>query len=346
MHRVRHLVAGLSAVVLAAWSAATVAHEFWIEPSDLFPRLDQRVGFRLCVGDGSDAAAIARDESRIETFTMTGPAGQQTVPGLHGSNPAGIARFTASGDYVIAYETNHAYAQQSATQFDEHLFEVGLETIAASRRRHDEGARPVREAYSRHAKALIKVGAGKAQDRVVGLRLELNLEDPGSPSTATDQTTVRLLYLGRPLAGALVTADALGSYGETLEARSDTQGRVNLSLRHGHTWRIAAVHMVRGDRALGADWESLWASLVFALPDGKARRDGVVRQCTAPTGKSIARSSSISQPIAPPPPPPPLFSPQVVSPETVVPARLSRNTVPLPQRPPLVVVPRNSVVLS
>lgn len=341
----RHLVAGFSLVLLAGGPAATVAHEFWIEPSRLALLPNERVTVRLCVGDGEDASPLARDESRIETFASIGPAGRRAIPGLHGADPAGVARFETSGDYVIAYETNHAYTTQAAAQFEEYLFEVGLETIAAARRKRGDDARRVREAYSRHAKALLRVGddPAAAHDRAVGLRLELILEDP-MPGAA-EETTIRLLYLGRPLAGALVTAAVLGSPERALQARSDSRGRVRLALRGGEAWRISAVHMVRGSRDLGADWESLWASLVFAQRDSASKRQDTARRCDAPSGRRLASMSRLSQEIAPPPPPL-VLSPHEVSPVTVVPARLRRKTVPFPQRPALVVVPKNSVAFS
>jgi len=347
MRRVRHLVAGFTLVLLAAEPAATVAHEFWIEPSDLALRPHERVTLRLCVGDGEEASPLARDESRIETFASIGPAGRRSIPGLHGADPAGVERFETSGDYVIAYETNHAYTTQPSAQFEEYLFEVGLETIANARRKHGDGARRVREAYSRHAKALLRVGndPAAAHDHAVGLRLELILEDP-APGAAPEETTIRLLYLGRPLAGALVTAAALGSPERALQARSDSRGRVRIALRSGDAWRISTVHMVRGSRDLGADWESLWASLVFARPDAATKRQDAARRCDAPSGRRVASMSRLSQEIAPPPPPLLLLSPHEVSPVTVVPARLRRKTVPFPQRPPLLVVPTNSVAFS
>ena len=346
MRLVRHLVAGLSVAALAVWSAATVAHEFWIEPSSFQLRPEERVDLRLCIGDGGDAWPVARDASRIETFASIGPGGRVSVPGLHGSDPAGVARFTATGGYVVAYETNHARTSQTAAQFDEYLLDVGLETIAAARRKRGDGVLRVREAYSRHAKALLAVGGKPTppQDHAVGLRLELILDGSQSARRGTDESTFRLLYLGRPLAGALVTAVALGSESALQQARSDAHGRVSFTLRRGKTWRINAVHMVRGDRDLGADWESLWTSLVFDLSAGTARRDDAVRRCAAPASRT-ANMSRIDHDSAPPPLLLPL-SPQLVSPVMVSPVRLNRNIVPLPQRPPLFVVPMNSVVLS
>ena len=158
MRLVRHLVAGLSVAALAAWSAATVAHEFWIEPSSFQLRPEERVDFRLCIGDGGDAWAVARDASRIETFASIGPDGQVSVPGLHGSDPAGVARFTAPGGYVVAYETNHARTTQTAAQFDEYL--------SGSRARDDRRRAPqARRWRAKGARGVLPARKGTARSR-------------------------------------------------------------------------------------------------------------------------------------------------------------------------------------
>ena len=44
------------------------------------------------------------------------------------------------------------------------------------------------------------------------------------------------------------------------------------TLPRAGAWLIKAVHMIRAPSDAGADWESFWASLTFALPPGRARR--------------------------------------------------------------------------
>ena len=51
----------------------------------------------------------------------------------------------------------------------------------------------------------------------------------------------------------------------SIEARTDGRGRTDLRLDRPGVWMITAVHMVPAQESLGADWESLWASLTFEL---------------------------------------------------------------------------------
>ena len=70
-----------------------------------------------------------------------------------------------------------------AEQFSAYLKEKGLEQILTLREQRGESQRGARDAYSRHAKALIRVGESRERlvDRAIGLRLELiaELERPG-----------------------------------------------------------------------------------------------------------------------------------------------------------------------
>ena len=95
------------------------------------------------------------------------------------------------------------------------------------------------------------------------------LERPG------DERSFRLLYEGKPLANALVTATLLGTAASDLHARTDQHGRATFSLQSAGPWRIDAVHMIKAADAVPADWESLWASLAFELsaPEATARPD-------------------------------------------------------------------------
>ncbi len=76
---------------------------------------------------------------------------------------------------------------------------------------------------------------------------------------------VRLLYEGKPLAGALVMALQRGRP-DKVTARTDAKGRAVLKLDRPGFWLVKAVQMIPAPADAGADWESFWASLTFALP--------------------------------------------------------------------------------
>jgi uncharacterized GH25 family protein len=262
-----HGVAILCGLVAASAATAASAHEFWMEPSSFAVEQGGRIAVRLCIGDGYEGWSQARNPARIVSFVAAGPAGQQPVVGLDGADPAGALRLVAPGDYVIAYRSDRAFTEMPAVEFDTYLRDKGLDRVIAHRQAGATG-RPVREAYSRHAKALVHVGepAGVPADRAMQLPLELIAETESTGSTLDGRRRFRLLHQGKPLAGALVAAVRPGTPDEPLEARTDPDGRVEFRLQAAGRWRIAAVHMFRPSRGVSADWESLWASLTFEWP--------------------------------------------------------------------------------
>ena len=255
--------------LVAALIAATAnAHEFWVEPAAYRLENGERLGVRLCVGDGFDGWSLPRSTERIEQFTAMGPAGTQPVVGLDGADPAGVVRLVTPGFHVIAYRSNRAFQLLTADRFDQHLQEKGLDRIAALRDRSGTSRGKVREAYSRHAKALIQVRDDDAMvvDRPIGLPLELVAEPDLLRAPAGDPRNFQLLYRGKPLAGALVAAARLGTADQDLKLRTEADGRVSFRMQAPGRWRISAVHMIEAPRQIDADWESLWASLTFEIP--------------------------------------------------------------------------------
>jgi uncharacterized GH25 family protein len=261
----------IAAPLLFGAASIATAHEFWVEPSTFTPAAGARLDVRLCVGDGSESWPLPRNERRIERFETIGRSGKLPLLGIDGADPAGIARLQMPGGYIVAFESKHTLANMPAEQFTAYLKEKGLEQVLRLREQRGETQRGARDAYSRHAKALIKVGESQEElvDRAIGLELEL-IADPAMPGY---ERGFQLRYEGRPLVNTHVTATLLGETASDLHARTDQHGRATFRLQAAGVWRIAAVHMIKAHDAASADWESLWASLTFDLsaPESIAR---------------------------------------------------------------------------
>ncbi len=269
----RERSAGLGIAAILAFAGTASAHDFWIEPSSFEPAPHAVVSFRLAVGQRWHGEVFPRSEQRIVRFTLAGPEGEQTIPGAEGGDPAGVVAAGAPGIYVAAYQSNNGELELEPERFAEYLRLEGLERVLDERRRRGEDGRESHEVYARCAKSLLSVAGGRrGYDRVIGLPLELVPE--GNPYALAPGETlpVRLLYRGRPLAGALVVASPRAHPDDEVRARSDRQGRVELRLATAGAWLVKAVHMVRleGTDSLWqrAEWQSWWASLTFALPAG------------------------------------------------------------------------------
>jgi uncharacterized GH25 family protein len=147
----------------------------------------------------------------------------------------------------------------AAVKFEEYLFQEGLEKIIALRHERGDAQKPGRELFSRCAKALLASAPDASQP--LDFRLELVPDRAPAPGL----NTLRLLYEGVPLPGALVAAVSKANPEKRQLVRSDAMGRAAFTLSDAGLWLVKAVHMIPASSA-EADWESLWASLTFELP--------------------------------------------------------------------------------
>lgn len=230
------------------------AHDFWIEPATFRPAVGALVPMSLRVGQDFIGDPVPRDPSVIERFVARMGADEKPIAGFEGRDPAGLLRVEAPGAIVVGFRSRPTPLELPAEKFDESLRMEGLERIIELRAKRGESKKPDHEIFSRCAKALLAAGNAPARDQLLGLRLELLMET---------ESSFRLLFEGKPLAGALVVALRQDDPSIRLAARSDRGGRVTFVLPKRGVWLVKSVHMVAAPAGSGADWESLWASLTF-----------------------------------------------------------------------------------
>jgi len=270
------------AFILALLCAGSLmAHDLWIEPSAFMPAPGTRLAVRLFIGQLFQGDVFPRDPKYLVRFAVIGTGGEAPIPGVPDTDPAGFLVTGKAGLYLLVYTSSRAAVELPAAKFESYLAEEGLETISALRARRGQRAAPAKELYSRCAKSLIAVGGGSGPapagaraagagaglaGRALGLTLELIPEQDPYALAAGQELPVRLLYRGAPLAGAKVAALLKSQPSRQVAARTDGSGRVRLPLAGAGVWLVKAVHMIAAPPGSGADWESFWASLTFALP--------------------------------------------------------------------------------
>lgn len=253
-----------AAVVLAAGDAQ--AHDFWIEPSTFHPVAGTSVAVGLRVGQNFVGDPVPRFSSSIEQFFVRQGGGEQQINGMENIDPAGWFRADGQSTAVIAYRSSGSFTELPAEKFEDYLRQEGLDRIIDMRAARGERAKPGRERFYRFAKALL---AGKTPSAAATQPLKFGYDiipdsDPTVPSAAFRG---RVLHAGKPLAGTLVMAVPHNDPSARLTARSDSRGGFSFILPRAGVWLIKSVHMVRASFFSDADWESLWASLVFEAPE-------------------------------------------------------------------------------
>jgi len=235
-----------------------LAHDFWIEPASYLPQAGQILSVRLRVGQELLGDPVPRDPALLKQFVVTDGAGSRPLIGHDGSDPAGLLRVEGNGLMVIGYASNPSPVEMTAEKFQQYLKEEGLDGIKV----RTPGKQT--DLFSRCAKSLVLSGAANRQqvDRALGFTLELVAERNPYTLRAGDELPVRLTYLGKPLAGAQVTAMNKLDPGQKLLARTDADGRARFRLPQTGMWMLKSVHMIPAK----SDWASYWASLTFEVP--------------------------------------------------------------------------------
>jgi uncharacterized GH25 family protein len=255
-------------LLFTCYSARVLAHDFWIEPSSFHPAVGSELAISLRVGEHFRGDPVPRADRLIARFVLSSAAGETPIGGLPATDPAGFVRISSPGFFLIGYRSNRTPITLEPEKFEKYLADEGLDRVLEARAARDERGKPGKEVYSRCAKSLV-AGNGSGQagfDRILGLTLELVAESSPLKTRPGGKMPFRILYEGKPLAGALVKAIALEDPDNTLSARSNAQGRVAFVLARKGVWLVKAVHMAPSPPEAGADWESLWASLTFEIP--------------------------------------------------------------------------------
>jgi uncharacterized GH25 family protein len=260
---------------LCAFSAA--AHDFWVQPSDYWPMPRAVTSMTLQVGHGSSRQRSPIPLHRITRFEAISPTG--TVIDLRenlrlgGDAKDGDFQFQDPGAYVLVLETNdHAHSRLPALRFNEYLKVEGLTPAVEQRRRtHHMDADGI-ERYSRRAKSIVQVGSpgvgSQAQvTRPLGLPLEIvpELSPYAEPRPAT--FPMRVIYEGRPLAGALVKLTNLEHDAAPLEMQlTNDAGQASFTMPRNGAWLLNVVWTKPLLNSPDADFETIFSSLSFGFP--------------------------------------------------------------------------------
>lgn len=276
MRERRHVLSFVFMVgILCACSAHS--HDFWVQPEQYWAQPNASIPITLQVGHGPERQRSQIRQRRIARFTAVTPEGT-TIDGLanlhlRGTSEDGRLQFQTAGTYVVVVETdNDGRSALSARRFNEYARSEGL-TRAIEQR---EGAERMRagasESYRRVSKALVQIGAVEAQGQshvTTPLGLPLEIVPDRSPYVIPrgDDLSVRVIFEGQPLAGALIKLTQLEHVGAPREVqRSDSSGRASFRLPQSGTWLLNVVWTKPAAAPAEVDFETTFSSLSFGFP--------------------------------------------------------------------------------
>lgn len=269
-------------------TSSVAAHDFWVQPNEYWLRPQAVTPITLQVGHGPFRQRSPIPLSRITRFEAVAPDGA-TIDlrnNLHlgGSTEDGELRFQAPGAYVLVFETdNHAQSHLPAIRFNDYLKVEGLTPALEQRERTHSVDADGSESYSRRAKSIVQVGPpGAGQQAQVtkpsGLLLEIVLEESPYAEPRHASLPVRVIYEGRPLAGALLKFTNLEHDAAPLEMHlTDREGRASFTMPTEGTWLLNVIWTKPLSSSRETDFETVFSSLSFGLPSSAVSQSGALK---------------------------------------------------------------------
>jgi uncharacterized GH25 family protein len=250
-------------------SSSVAAHDFWVQPATYWLAPFTITGMTLQVGHGPSRQRSPIPLRRITKFAALTPQGM-TID-LRDAIDGEFA-FRQPGGHVLLLETDYAHSSLPAQRFNDYVAAEGLRPAFEQRQRAGQLDDGGSESYARRAKALVQVGPARGGSqlqvtRVLGMELEIVPEVSPYAEPRPAMLPIRVLYRGQRLAGALVKFTNLENDAEPFATQlTDSAGRATFTMPAGGSWLLNVVWTRPLPESAAADFETLFASLTFGLP--------------------------------------------------------------------------------
>lgn len=273
----RRSAALLLALSVCSFASLVSAHDFWLQPKQYWIAADALTPLTLQVGHGPFRQRSPIPARRITRFQALTPEG--ALVDLHSQLRLGKAtedgdfRFTKPGTYLLVLQTDYrAQTHLPSIRFNDYLRAEGLTPALEQRARLHLMDADGSERYSRCAKAIVQVGQSALRpqrplSKPLGLPLEI-VPDVSPYDVPRSRTLpVRVIYAGRPLAGALVKLTNLEHDASPFEVRqTDYEGRASFTMPSSGSWLLNVIWTKPLPRSEETDFETVFSSLSFGFP--------------------------------------------------------------------------------
>ena len=256
----------------AAFPAAS--HEFWLEAREYQVQPGADLATNIKNGQIFEGTNLAYFGNRTDRFDLTFEGKTLPYQARMGDSPAlQMAAPRRDGLLIIAHEASASSLTykdwETFVGFTEHKdFKTAVAEHLAAGYPQDK----VRERYTRHSKALIAIGDGNGSDTELGLETEIIALKNPYDAGFDDMMEVLVTYEGAPRADVQVEVYEKSAEKEAAVTiyRTDDAGHATFPVTPGMTYLVDSVVLRPapdvGETDTSPHWESLWASLTFAVP--------------------------------------------------------------------------------
>ncbi len=261
------------ALVFSVLSAPVLAHEFWIEPKAYQVPADGRLEGNLVNGQEFAGVNLSYLPRQFANFVVFAGEDAARVDGRPGDIPALNQAPLAEGLHVVAYQANNATVDYETWEKFQNF--VDHKDFGDVLSRHQARGLPEEdfdEVYSGYSKTLIGVGNSAGADRRVGLETEIVALTNPYTDDLSDGFSVQVHYRNEIRPDTQVEVfrkDA--DFNVTIDLyRTNAEGIATFPVEPGHSYMVDAVVLREPSESLaastGAEWQTLWANLTFAVP--------------------------------------------------------------------------------
>lgn len=263
-------------VILAATIASFLlmgkaqAHEFWIDARDYSVDPRAVIEADLRVGQEFEGQAYGYFPQSYTRFEVWMGDEVRPVEGRMGDTPALSMEGLPDGLAVVAFEAVTAtITYDNWEQFVNFAEHKDFGDIAAMQDARGLPRVDFTETYTRHAKALIAIGAGAGADQELGLTIEIVALANPYTDDISGGLPVQVFYLGAAQGDVQVELFERAP-DDTVEItlhRTNADGIAMLPVRAGYEYLADHVVLepIEPETNNGAVWHSYWAALTFGV---------------------------------------------------------------------------------
>lgn len=250
-------------------TSLTQAHEFWMLSSKFRYNVGETAGIDFKVGENFLGDYWDLQKHKVERLDAHNRTGVKSilnhVKTTKGNNIQ--YHFASVGTHLISLQSSAAYVESESEVFNEYLKEDGLENIIEHRTRTNTMDEMAREYYTRYAKLLIQSGdrTDETYRKSAGLKYEIIPQKNPYDLNPGDYLPCLVLYEGQPASHTLVKVwNQVGNRTFLQNIYTEKDGTITFPISNSGSWMVSSVKMIRSNYE-GADYESMWASLVFGI---------------------------------------------------------------------------------
>jgi uncharacterized GH25 family protein len=259
----------IATLIISLTYLVASGHEFWLQPKKYRYNIGEEIKIDLMVGENFIGEFWDLNRHKVTKMQLHRNSGvldlTPSVKNTKGSNL--IFKADKEGTYLFSLQSNAAYLELPADEFNAYLKEDGLDYILEERKKLNQSDKPSRENYTRFAKLLVQTGV-KTDDtykKQLGLRYEIVPEQNPYALKTGDYLGCKVYYEGKPAAFALVKVwSSINNTTFLQNIYTEKDGSIKFPIGTKGPWMVSSVKMIKSDNK-NADYHSLWASLVFEI---------------------------------------------------------------------------------